>query len=215
MVNRKLIRSADRIDDSQIQPASLDLRLGRKAYRVRSSFLPGKDRTVEQALQTLHYDEISLEGNGAVLERGCVYVVQLIETLNLQPSIVAVANPKSSTGRLDVFTRLITDRSEIFDNVSAGYIGPLYAEVCPRSFSIRVRKGSKLNQIRFRRRNSSQNLKYIFSLSDDDLKKIHTKTPLVDGELNLRDGLILKVALNPEAVGDTIGYRAQETHRRY
>ena len=153
MLHREMIRASEPVIESQIQPASLDLRLGSRAWRVRASFLPGKARSVSQQLAELKYDEISLE-EGAVLERGCVYVVPLLEFLNLPDSFTAVANPKSSTGRLDIFTRLITDHCEAFDQVSAGYKGPLFAEISPRSFSVRVRKGTRLNQIRFRRRHS-------------------------------------------------------------
>ena len=115
MMQRGMIQATRDIDPPQLQPASLDLRLGPKAYRVRASFLPGEGRTVMERIEALKSEEISLE-NGAVLERGCVYVVPLLEHLDLPNSISAVANPKSSTGRLDIFTRLITDRSEIFDH---------------------------------------------------------------------------------------------------
>jgi len=157
MVRRGMISSPE-LEEAQFQPASLDLRLGGRAYRVRASFLPGNERSVKDQILALNSadEEISLEGKGAVLERGCVYVIPLIEHLNLPDSISAVANPKSSTGRLDIFTRLITDKSDVFDRVARAYNGPLYAEVSPRSFSVRVRKGSKLNQIRFRRLNSQQ-----------------------------------------------------------
>ena len=173
MLRREMIRARDAIEASQKQPASLDLRLGPKAYRVRASFLPGKSRTVAAQLQNLKFDEISLTGPGAVLERGCVYVIPLLESLVLPNSISAVANPKSSTGRLDIFTRLITDESEVFDVVARGYKGQLYAEVSPRSFSVRVHEGSKLNQIRFRRLNSSQLSHTDFTLSDKDLALRH------------------------------------------
>ncbi len=146
-----------------------------------------------------------------MLERGCVYVIPLMESLVLPSSISAVANPKSSTGRLDIFTRLITDGSEVFDVVARGYNGQLYAEVSPRSFSVRVRQGSKLNQIRFRRLNSSQHSRTDFTLSDKDLAVRHNEQKLVDGEeLNLRDGLVLRVALSTETIGDIVGYRAQK-----
>src|SRR5471032_2579416 len=114
IANRKLVQAAEEIEDSQIQPSSLDLRLGAKAYRVRASFLPGRDKTVLEQLDELKYDEINIE-QGAVLEKGCVYVVELQEHLNLPESISALANPKSSTGRLDIFTRLIADHSDVFD----------------------------------------------------------------------------------------------------
>ncbi|MGE3248202.1 MAG: 2'-deoxycytidine 5'-triphosphate deaminase [Beijerinckiaceae bacterium] len=210
LVHRDMVRAAADFEESQFQPASMDLRLGRKAYRVRASFLPGKQRSVKEQLEALSYDEIDLE-NGAVLERGCVYVVPLLELLNLPESFSAAANPKSSTGRLDIFTRLITDRSEVFDRVENGYKGQLYAEISPRSFSVRVRTGSRLNQIRFRRRNASQMHIIDFALSDRELREWHeNRSPLVNGPANIRDGLVLRVALSRESIGARIGYRAQK-----
>ncbi|CAN2532502.1 dCTP+deaminase,+dUMP-forming [Methylocapsa aurea] len=211
LVGRHRIKASETIQESQYQPASLDLRLGAKAYRIRASFLPGKNRTVADLLTDIGYEEMALDEPGCVLERGCVYLVPLIESLNLQKSISAVANPKSSTGRLDIFTRLITDDSEIFDHVANGYVGPLYAEVSPRSFSVRVRTGSRLNQIRFRRRNSQQLLQTNFAVQDRTLQHLHSVSRLVDGDLNVRDGLILRVALSAETIGNVVGYRAQ-TH---
>lgn len=198
------IVAARPIEDGQHQPASLDLRLGPKAYRVRASFLPGKRRSVEALLAELTYDEIGLEGAGAVFERGCVYVVPLQESLRLPSDVAGVANPKSSTGRLDIFTRLITDDTEIFDHVAAGYRGPLYAEVSPRSFSVRARQGSRLDQLRFRRRGPAGEP----TLSDAALAAEHARAPLADGALTLRDGVILRVAL--AGLGDVVGYRAQK-----
>lgn len=211
MIRRRSIQASPEIEAIQLQPASLDLRLGPKAYRVRASFLPGKTRAVQEGLDALSSDPISLE-DGAVLEKGCVYVVPLLEYLKLPESVSASANPKSSTGRLDIFTRLITDRSEVFDQVERGYEGPLYAEISPRSFSVRVRCGSKLNQIRFRRWNPRQFSKWIFAIKDDELRERHKRSLLVDGELDLRGGgLILRIALNAETLGgNTIGYRAQK-----
>ncbi len=168
-------------------------------------------RKVSDQLQELQTDVISLEGRGAILERGCVYVIPLLEHLHLLESFSAVANPKSSTGRLDIFTRLITDNSEVFDRVARAYEGPLYAEVSPRSFSVRVRKGSKLNQIRFRRLNSKQLELTDFSLDEKELHAQHQQTPLVDGDLELRrGGLVLRVGLNAETPGNVVGYRAQK-----
>ncbi len=211
MLRRNLIRLLSDIEPAQLQPASLDLRLGPRAYRVRASFLPGKNRSVEEQLRVLKPDEISLKGRGAVLERGCVYVIPLLETLALPISISATANPKSSSGRLDIFTRLITDRSEIFDVTEPGYGGQLYAEVSPRSFSVRVREGSKLNQIRFRRLNSQQLQRTDFAVDDRDLRRRHQQMPLVDGDLNLRGGLVLRVALSDATLESKIvGYRAQK-----
>jgi dCTP deaminase len=212
MVRRGMIVSPE-IEDTQFQPASLDLRLGSRAYRVRASFLPGTAHSVQERFDALKSadDEISLDNKGAVLERGCVYVIPLIEHLNLPDSISAIANPKSSTGRLDIFTRLITDKSNVFDRVARGYKGPLYAEVSPRSFSIRVRKGSKLNQIRFRRLNSQQLESSDFGIKEKDLRERHGKTPLVDGDLELRrGGLILRVGLATQPTEGVIGYKAQK-----
>ncbi len=187
----------DGIAPDQIQPASVDLRLGRKAYRVRSSFLPGKAHTVLEQLEDFKQHEFSLD-QGAVLEHGCVYVVKLQETLDLPPSISAVANPKSSTGRIDVFTRLISDNSEAFDWVEAKYSGELFAEIFPRTFSIKVRTGTRLNQLRFLRRSGSQDRYWRPELSDAELRKLDKKTPLVDGEAGraaIRNGLNVGVDL--------------------
>lgn len=209
LIRRKIIQASVEIDDTQIQPASLDLRLGAKAYRVPASFLPGKAKSVEQQLSELEIDEINLEP-GAVLERGCVYVVELLEHLNLPESVAALANPKSSTGRLDVFTRLIADHSDVFDSVPGDYHGKIYTEISPCSFSIRVRKGSRLNQIRFRRRNSAQSETAKFTLPDRELLEKHNLSPLVDGEIQVRNGLILSVDLKGEHSSDLVGYRAQK-----
>ena len=210
LIRRKIIQATAEIEDSQLQPASLDLRLGTKAYRVPASFLPGKGKTVAQQLGELEVDEINLEA-GAVLEKGTVYVVELMEHLNLPESVSALANPKSSTGRLDVFTRLIADNSEVFDTVPGGYEGKLYTEISPCSFSIRVRRGSKLNQIRFRRRNPAQPEKTTkFTLSDNDLRERHKTSLLVDGDIQVRNGLILSVDLRGENPTNFVGYRAQK-----
>ena len=146
---KRLIISTEDITDGQVQPASLDLRLGAVAHRVRASFLPGPQSTVEDKLARVSMHTIDIS-EGAVLEAGCVYVIPLLERLELRDRISGIANPKSSTGRLDVFTRLITDRAEAFDKVEDGYRGPLYAEISPRTFPILVRKGTRLNQLRVR-----------------------------------------------------------------
>lgn len=144
------IESPLKLEGHQIQPASLDLRLGVTAYRLRASFLPGQKRTVADCLTPdLVMHEINLR-NGAVLETGCVYLVPLQEALNLPAHLSAVANPKSSTGRLDVFTRVICDHSDVFESVPKGYKGPLYVEIAPRTFSILAKPGDKLVQLRFR-----------------------------------------------------------------
>jgi dCTP deaminase len=143
------VQLAEPLLANQLQPASLDLRLGNVAYRVRASFLPGRGERVAAKLDDLQMHAISLS-QGAVLETGCVYVVPLMESLELPRHLFAATNPKSSTGRLDVFTRVIADGVSAFDQIPAGYAGPLYAEVCPQTFPVVVRKGSRLSQIRFR-----------------------------------------------------------------
>lgn len=207
LLRRKMIWSLEEIESSQIQPASLDLRLGKEAYRVRASFLPGS-ATVKEKLSRFQLHKIDLE-EGAVLERGCVYVIPLLEAVDLPESVSAYSNPKSSTGRLDVFTRLITDRSNMFDRVEARYEGPLYVEVSPRTFSVKVRKGSRLNQLRFRYRSSSQSKHQDFCIPDKKLRKIHEKHSLVEGHATIRNGLHLGVDLTAKSESDLIGYRAQ------
>ena len=159
----KIISEAD-ILEKQIQPASIDLRLSGVAYRVQASFLPGQNATVQEKLKTMEMHQIDLS-NGAVLEKGCVYIAQICEKLNLKDNLSATSNPKSSTGRLDIFTRLISDYAVEFETVPRGYSGPLYIEISPRTFSILARSGSKLNQIRFRNGNEV--------LDDNDLSLIH------------------------------------------
>jgi dCTP deaminase len=151
---------------------------------------------------------MNLQDDGVVLERGCAYVVELQEALVLPEILSAIANPKSSTGRLDVFTRLIADRSEAFDYVEAKYEGRLYAEISPRTFSIRVKQGSRLNQLRFLRRTSSQDRYFRPILEDRELKALHDKHPLVDGKPTIRNGLNVRVDLRGEKLGSIIGYRA-------
>ena len=167
------LRSVRPLDADQIQPASLDLRLGQKAWRVRASFLPGPDKLVADKLDRLKLHEIDLS-DGAVLETGCVYIVPLLETLALPAEISASANPKSSTGRLDIFTRVMTDRGHEFDKIPAGYTGPLYLEVSPRTFPIVARTGSRLSQIRFRKGNAL--------LSESELQDLHRAEMLVATE---------------------------------
>jgi dCTP deaminase len=187
------------VTEGQIQPASLDLRLGEVAYRVRASFLPGPETTVADRLRDFEMHRIML-GSGAVLEKGCVYLVPLMEGLALPPGISAVANAKSSTGRLDLLTRLITDQGTEFDRIPAGYAGPLYAEISPRSFSVLVRPGMRLNQIRFRR---GQVL-----LDDAALEALNAAETLVDGPAHIAGGLGFSVDLRPSR-GTLVGYRAK------
>jgi dCTP deaminase len=207
---RKKIDARGEILPDQIQPASIDLRLGSKAYRIKASFLPGRHQTVAQQLERLKQHEFSLDG-GAVLEQGCVYLVKLQETLSLPSSIAAVANPKSSTGRIDVFTRLISDRSEAFDWVEAGYEGEIYAEIFPRTFSIKTRTGSRLSQMRFLRRAGSQDRYWRPEIGDADLRRLDAKMPLVDGTVGkatIRNGLNVGVDLRGTGKRPVIGYRA-------
>ncbi len=182
----------------QIQPASLDLRLGHVAYRVRASFLAG-GRTVRERLDAFAMHEVDLT-RGAALEKGCVYVIPLQERLSLPEGVSAVANAKSSTGRLDLLTRLIVDRGAEFDRVEPGYSGPLYAEISPRSFSVLVRPGMRLNQIRFRRGD--------VAFGDDELRALHERVGLVDVEPRIDDGLGFSVDLTARD-GAPVGWRAK------
>jgi dCTP deaminase len=207
MVNRGLIRSDPGILESQFQPASLDVRVSREAYRLRASFLPGKGSKVRDRLKSLNAERISLAGHGAVLEKGIVYIARIVETLDLSPSIAGAATPKSSTGRLDIFTRLIADESEAFDRVPANYAGELWLEISPRSFSVRVREGSRLSQIRFRRLRPAQQSRYNFAVSDSKLRLVHAKHPLVDRDADIREGLVLRVSLG-DGENIVVGYRA-------
>ena len=187
----------------QIQPASLDLRLGEIAYRVRASFLPGST-TVAQRIDELKLHEFALT-DGAVLETGCVYIVPLLESLALPDDIAAAANPKSSTGRLDVFTRVIADETRGFDRIEAGYHGPLYAEISPRTFPVLVREGSRLSQIRFRHGHAL--------LDAGALRVLHKRERLVDADdADVGEGVAVGVDLSGNLAGDgkgVVGYRAK------
>ena len=187
------------ITDAQIQPASLDLRLGTQAWRLRASFLPGKGHRIEDRLPDFEMHRMDLTG-GAVLEKGCVYLVPLMERLRLPAGITAVANAKSSTGRLDLLTRLITDDGTEFDRLPDGYDGPLYAEICPRSFSVLVQPGMRLNQLRLRQGPSVLVFFLFLALQDE--------TPQVGGPALIDQGLGFSVDLRPET-GDLVGYRAK------
>lgn len=197
--HREVVATED-IDEVQIQPASIDLRLGPVAWRVRASFLPGPHATVEEKLKSAALHEIDIT-HGAVLETGCVYVVPLLERTEFSFRVSGVANPKSSTGRLDVFTRLITDRAQAFDRVETGYHGPLYAEISPRTFPVLVRKGSRLNQLRVRRGNPQ--------FTDTQLRRLHAETPLVDCEPNIDGGLGFSVDLKGDGTNTHVGWRAK------
>ena len=200
-VTKEIISLDDPIQEDQFQPASLDLRLGAKAYRVRASFLPGKS-TVREKLGELAMHEMDIS-HGGVLERGCVYIVPLIEHLALRRRMSARGNPKSSTGRLDIFTRLITDYGTEFDNVREQYKGPLYAEVSPRTFSVLVRKGSRLGQLRIRRGNPPA--------SDESMRRL-LQQQQVDESINeedIRSGVPVTVDVAGDRTGGLIGYRAK------
>jgi dCTP deaminase len=194
------INPAHALDVDQIQPASLDLRLDEVAYRVRASFLPGRT-TVAERIEDLKLHEIKLT-DGAVLETGCVYIVPLIESLALPDDISAAANPKSSTGRLDVFTRVIADETRGFDRIEPGYHGPLYAEISPKTFPVLVRKGSRLSQMRFRRGNAL--------LDADAVRALHARERLVDDdEADVSEGVSVGVDLSGLGADRLVGYRAK------
>jgi dCTP deaminase len=197
-----------RILPESIQPASIDLRLGERAWVLRCSFLPDSDSTVEQKVEDLAFEEIDLR-DGATLERDRPYLVPLIEELRLPEGVRAKTNPKSSTGRLDVFTRVLTDRSHRFDEIADGYRGRLYLEVVPRTFAIRVKTGLALNQVRLSDGDGR--------LGDRDLIELHERIPLLfrdarplaESSLSLGDGLFLSLDASggPES---TVGYRAKK-----
>jgi dCTP deaminase len=189
------------IPSAQVQPASLDLRLGEVAYRVRASFLPNGRASVEAKLSAHAMHQFPLT-QGAVLETGCVYVVPLLEHLALPAGISAAANPKSSTGRLDVFTRVITSNGPAFDQIPDGYHGPLYAEICPQTFPVLVRAGSLLAQIRFRQGAPAH--------TDAELMRLHKEQRLVSSEAaDIAGGIALSVDLSGNATDGLIGYRAK------
>ncbi len=194
----------------QVQPASIDLRLGNRAWRVRASFLPGEGTSVAEKVKSLSLHNFEFGPEGKVLEVGCVYLIPLLESLNLPADISALANPKSSTGRLDVFTRVIADGVTAFDKIPAGFTGQLWLEVCPQSFPIIVREGTRLSQLRFRRGESG----------DDDkaLRALHSLEQLVSSDAagaDIANGIGLSVdltggTLDASAGGaDVIGYRAK------
>lgn len=189
------------LDADQVQPASLDLRLGDVAWRVRASFMPGKRHTVADRLEQLSLHKMDLTA-GAVLEVGCVYIVPLMESLALPAGVAAAANPKSSTGRLDIFTRVIADRASQFDTVPAGYQGPLYAEISPRTFPVLARTGSRLSQIRFRLGE--------VNATDEVIHALHLEKPLVTaGSVDIDNGIALTIDLSSFGDGQPVGFRAK------
>ncbi len=204
------IMATEPIADDQIQPASIDLRLGEVAYRVRASFLPGR-ASVRDKLERLSMHRIDLSA-GAVLERDCVYIVPLLEHLALRKRVSAMANPKSSIGRLDVFARVITDQGGEFDRIREGYKGPLFAEISPRAFSILVRTGSRLVQLRIRRGSPL--------FRDTALRRLHAETPLVESPEGIgaslamsreaiRNGLAFTVDVSGDPLTGLVGYKAR------
>ena len=205
LIHKNVITSENGIEKDLIQPASIDLRLGIKAWRVPASFLPGKGNKVSSRLKDLAMHEFSLI-DGAVLECGCVYIVKLLENVSLTDNLTGIANPKSSTGRLDVFTRLIVDGAMEFEEVPAGYQGPLYAEISPRTFSVLVRTGSRLNQLRLRRGQSFT--------SDKEMEILQEHVGLVRNQdnINLPDKIKNGVPLSVDLVGENglIGYKARK-----
>ncbi|MGH8990223.1 MAG: 2'-deoxycytidine 5'-triphosphate deaminase [Acidimicrobiia bacterium] len=200
---------AFKIPAANVQPASLDLRLGEVAYRIRCSFLPDR-QTVEEKVKDYIIDELDLHKGGAVLETNRPYLIPLKERLSLPPDVQGKANPKSSTGRLDVFTRVITDESYRFDEIAPGYDGPLYLEVVPLSFATRVREDLSLNQLRLSVGRPD--------LDDDDVRAFHREEPLLfrrgepvsDEELALGNGLFLSLDLRGDPSG-RVGYRARDS----
>jgi dCTP deaminase len=138
----KICSSLD-ITDDQVQPSSLDLRLSHEAYRIRASFLPGKSTTLLNKARSngMLMETIDIS-DGALLEPNVIYIIPLMESLALPPDIYGIANPKSSTGRLDIFTRLLTEFGDEFERVRRGYSGGLYIEVVSQTFPILVRAQS-------------------------------------------------------------------------
>ena len=205
LINKNIIKSDQGIDKDTIQPASIDLSLGRNGWRVPASFLPGKGNKVSSRLKDLAMHEFSLV-DGAVLECGCVYIVKLLESVSLTDDLAGIANPKSSTGRLDVFTRLIVDGAQEFEDVPAGYQGPLYAEISPRTFSVLVRTGSRLNQLRIRRG-------FSFT-SDKEMEILQEHVGLVRNkdDMELPDKIKNGVPLSVDLIGEKglIGYKARK-----
>lgn len=201
-----IITAINPLDPAQIQPASLDLRLGETAYKVPASFLPGPGATVADKLQAFGVRAFDL-AQGAVLRRGEVYIIPLQEGLELRKRMSGLANPKSSTGRLDVFARVITDRGSEFDTIREGYRGPLWLEVAPRSFDVKVRTGSRLAQLRIKT-GSPQS-------SSASVKRLDERAPIVAAEAgmaDIKDGAIaLSVDVSGEDATGLVGFKARRS----
>ncbi len=207
LVSGGRINAVSAIDDAQIQPASLDLRLGTTAWRVRASFLPGKDTPVAAKIERMMMHKIDLT-QPTVFEKGCVYIAELMEELRLPADISGKSNPKSSTGRLDIFTRLIADGGTEFESVPEGYRGKLYLEIVPRTFSVLARQGARLNQMRFVRGNpppSDQKLDELNSM--DAIVYSDADTPMI---AIVNDGLWISVDLEGDENNGVVGYRAKQ-----
>jgi len=208
IANEWIVAGDRRILPESIQPASIDLRLGERAWVLRCSFLPDSDSTVEQKVEDLAFEEIDLR-DGATLERDRPYLVPLIEELRLPEGVRAKTNPKSSTGRLDVFTRVLTDRSHRFDEITDGYHGKLYLEVVPRTFAIRVKTGLALNQVRLSDGDGRLNDRDLIELHGQVPLLFRDDTPLPESSLSLGDGLFLGLDASG-GPGSTVGYRAKK-----
>ncbi len=207
LIDAGALRAEPPITPQQIQPSSLDLRLGPVAYRVRASFLPGKGHTVRHKIEDLGTHKINLTTD-AVLERGGVYIVPLLESAKLKRGLSGIANPKSSTGRLDIFTRLIADYATEFDRISESYAGPLYVEVSPRTFSVKVRQGSRLIQMRLRRGSPSPSAAQTRRLHDRiGLLSVPEGDELETGEIE-RD-VPVSVDLRGQGPNAIVGYKAR------
>lgn len=206
LIREKQIVAVPDFDADQIQPASLDLRLGKTAWRVKASFLPGPNATVMEKIKQLDGLEIDLT-NGAVLEKGCVYVVPLLEALDLKSDLTGLANPKSSIGRLDVLTRLITDRCTAYDKIERGYEGALYLEVSPRTFSIVAQTGARLNQLRFRRGSPV--------MAANVLEQLYEEGKLVSNDVGadvIKEKKLVPITIDLKGQGPKtlVGYRAKK-----
>jgi dCTP deaminase len=206
LIDQGRISASPAIAEEQIQPASLDLRLGEIAHRVQASFLPGQLSTVEDRIRDLRMMRIDLT-RAAILEKGAVYIVPLLESVSLPADVSARANPKSTTGRLDIFTRLITDYGAEFEGVPAGYKGKLYAEIVPRTFTVAVRAGMRLNQLRFIRGKPTSPDSVISALDEEqNLVYLDENSPI---KAQVDRGLMISVNLEAAEPTEVIAYRAK------
>jgi dCTP deaminase len=213
LVQSGRINATTDVPDSQIQPASIDLRLGREAYRVEASFLRGRSATLLTKVHELLVDKIDIsQPTPPLLEPRVVYIIPLLERLNLPDDIRGKANPKSTTGRLDIFTRLITECGDEFDRVPKGYSGELYVEVSSRTFPIRLKAGMKLNQLRFERGN-------LDSLGNGNLRQLTNQQHLIydaegnPGKTDIDDGVVITVDLEGDGHSGTVAYKAKGSER--